>query len=73
MLNKLQFQNLAELQLQNLDQTLSEQKFSFLTKPQLQNLQQFVANTILISYAPTLLWLLLQMSQSLTPHQGRKH
>ena len=65
-----------KLQIQNLDQTLcskSEQKFSFLTKPQLQNLQQFVANTILISYAPTLLWLLLQMSQSLTPHQGRKH
>ena len=52
MLNKLQFQNLAELQLQNLDQPLcskSEQKFSFLTKPQLQNLQQIVANTILIS------------------------
>ena len=73
---KLQLQILPELQLQNLDQTLcskSEQKFSFLTKPQLQNLQQFVANTILISYAPTLLWLLLQMSQSLTPHQGRKH
>ena len=27
----------------------SEQKFSFLTKPQLRNLQQIVANTILIS------------------------
>ena len=41
MLNKLQFQNLAELQLQNLDQPLcskSEQKFSFVTKPQLPNL-----------------------------------
>ena len=40
-----------ELQLQNLDQTLcskSEQKFSFMTKPQLPNLQQTVANTILI-------------------------
>ena len=40
-----------ELQLQNLDQTLcskSEQKFSFMTKPQLPNLQQTVADTILI-------------------------
>ena len=40
-----------ELQLQNLDQTLcskSEQKFSFMTKPQLLNLQQTVANMILI-------------------------
>ena len=45
-------QILPELQLQNLDQPLcskSEQKFSFLTKPQLRNLQQIVANTILIS------------------------
>ena len=51
-LAKLQLQILPELQLQNLDQTLcskSEQKFSFLTKPQLRNLQQIVANTILIS------------------------
>ena len=40
-----------ELQLQNLDQTLcskSEQKFTFMTKPQLLNLQQTVANMILI-------------------------
>ena len=40
-----------ELQLQNLDQTLcskSEQKFSFMTKPQLLNLQQTLANMILI-------------------------
>ena len=40
-----------ELQLQNFDQTLwskSEQKFSFMTKPQLLNLQQTVANMILI-------------------------
>ena len=45
-------QILPRLQLQNLDQTLcskSEQKFSFLTKPQLRNLQQIVANMILIS------------------------
>ena len=52
MLNKLQLQILPELQLQNLDQPLcskSEQKFSFLTKPQLRNLQQIVANMILIS------------------------
>ena len=45
-------QILPELKLQNLDQPLcskSEQKFSFLTKPQLQNLQQIVANTILTS------------------------
>ena len=51
-LAKLQLQILPELQLQNLDQTLgskSEQKFSFLTKPQLRNPQQIVANTILIS------------------------
>ena len=49
MLNKLQFQNLAELQLQNLDQPLcskSEQKLSFMTKRQLPN-QQTVANMIL--------------------------
>ena len=42
---------LHELQLQNIDQTLcskSEQKFSFMTKPQLLNLQQTVANTFLI-------------------------
>ena len=47
-----QLQILPELQLQNLDQPLcskSEQKFIFLTKPQLRNLQQIVANTILIS------------------------
>ena len=45
-------QILPELKLQNLDQPLcskSEQKLSFLTKPQLRNLQQIVANTILIS------------------------
>ena len=50
-LTKLQLQILPELQLQNFDQTLcskSEQKVSFLTKPQLPNLQQTVANTILI-------------------------
>ena len=44
-------QILPELQLQNLDQTLcskSEQKFSLLTKPQRRNLQQIVANMILI-------------------------
>ena len=49
-LTKLQLQILPELQLQNLDQTLcskSEQKFSFLTKPELPILQQTVANTIL--------------------------
>ena len=49
MLNKLQLQILPELQRQNLDQPLcskSEQKFSFMTKPQLPNLQQTVANTI---------------------------
>ena len=43
---------LPELQLQNLDQTLCskyEQKFSFITKPQLPNLQQTVAYTILFS------------------------
>ena len=43
---------LPDFQHQNLDQTLcskSEQKFSFLTKPQLRNLQQIVANKILIS------------------------
>ena len=42
---------LVKLQLQNLDQSLwskSEQKFNFITKPQLPNLQQTVANTILI-------------------------
>ena len=42
---------LPELQLQNLDQTLyskSEQMFSFITKPQLPNMQQTVANMILI-------------------------
>jgi len=45
-------QILPELQLQNLDQTLcskSQQKVSFLTKPQLPNLQQIVANKISIS------------------------
>ena len=44
-------QILPELKFQNLDQTLcsrSEQKFSFMTKPQLPNLQQTVADTILI-------------------------
>ena len=48
----LQRQILPEFQLQNLDQPLcskSQQKFSFLTKTQLQNLQQIVANAILIS------------------------
>ena len=47
---------LLELQHQNLDQTLcskSKQKFSFLTKPQPPNLQQIVANTILISNSYT--------------------
>ena len=42
---------LPELQLQNLDETLcwkSEQKFGFITKPQLPSMQQTVANTILI-------------------------
>ena len=42
---------LTELQLQNLDHTLcskSEQMFSCMTKPELPNLQQTVANTILI-------------------------
>jgi len=51
-LTKLQLQNLApELQLQNFDQFLyskPEQKFSFMTEPQFANLQQTVANTILI-------------------------
>ena len=50
-LNKLLLQILPELQLQNLDQTLwskSEQKFNFMTKPSLPNLQQAVANTFLI-------------------------
>ena len=40
-----------ELQLQNLDHPLcskSEQKISFMTRPQLPNLQQTVAATILI-------------------------
>ena len=40
-----------ELQIKNLDQILcskSEQKFSFMTKPQLPNLQQTVANSILL-------------------------
>ena len=51
-LTELQLQILPELQLQNFDQTLcskSEQKVSFLTKPQLPNLQQIVANKIIIS------------------------
>ena len=42
---------LPELQHQNLDQTLcskSEQKFGFITKPQLPSMQQTVANTIFI-------------------------
>ena len=46
------FKILPELQLQNFDQTLcskSEQKVSFLTKPQLPYLQQIVANKIIIS------------------------
>ena len=46
------FKTSPALQLQNLDQTLyfkSKQKFSFMTKPQLRNLQQIVANTIPIS------------------------
>ena len=50
-LAKLQMQILPELQLQNLDQALcskSEQKFSLLAKPQRRNLQQIVANMILI-------------------------
>ena len=49
---KLQLQTLSELQLKKFDQTLcskSEQKFSFLNKPQLPNLQQIVANTAIIS------------------------
>ena len=51
MLNKLQFQNLAELQLQNLDQTLcskSEQKL-FITKPHLPNLHQTVASSSILA------------------------
>ena len=43
-------QILPELKLQNRDQPLcskSEHKFSFLTKPQLRNLQQIVANIII--------------------------
>ena len=51
MLNKFQLQILPELQIQNLDQILcskSEQKFSFMNNPQRPNLQQTVANTILI-------------------------
>ena len=51
-LTKLQLQISPLLQLRNLDQTLcskSEQKFSFLTKPQPPNLPQIVANTILIT------------------------
>ena len=50
MLNRLQLQHL-ELQLQNLDQPLclkSEQKCSFRTKRPLPNLQQTVANAIII-------------------------
>ena len=42
---------MPELQLKNLDQTLcskSEQKFGFMTKPQLANMQQTVGDTILI-------------------------
>ena len=42
-LTKFQLQMLPEFQLQNLDQTSysqSEQKFNFMTKPQLPNLQQ---------------------------------
>ena len=45
------FKITPELQLQNLDQNLCskyEQKFSFMTKPQLPNLQQTVANMILV-------------------------
>ena len=40
---------LPELQLQNLDETMcwkSEQKFGFITKPQLPSMQQTVANMI---------------------------
>ena len=51
-LTKFQLQISPLLQLRNLDQTLcseSEQKFSFLTKPQLPNLPQIVANTILVT------------------------
>ena len=50
---KIQLQILPELQLHYLDQTLcsksNQQRFSYLTKPQLPNLQQIVANTIFIS------------------------
>ena len=49
--NLFTIQILPELQFQNPDQTLcsrSEQKFSFMTKPQLPNLQQTVSGTILI-------------------------
>ena len=48
----LSFKITPYLQLQNLDQTLyskSEQKFSFMTIPQLPNLQQTVANMIHIT------------------------
>ena len=51
-LTKLQLQISPLLQLRNLDQTLcskSEQKFSFLTKPELPNLQRAVAKPILIT------------------------
>ena len=44
MMNKLQLQNLAWTLCSK-----SEQKFSFMTKPQLPNLQQTFANTILIT------------------------
>ena len=47
--NLFTIQILPELQFQNLDQTLcsrSEQKFSFMTKPQLPSLQQSIANMI---------------------------
>ena len=46
------FKTSTELQTQTPDQNLcwkSEQKFSFMTKPQLPDLQRTVANTILIS------------------------
>jgi len=49
--NLFTIQILPELQFQSLDKTLcsrSEQKFSLMTKPQLPDLQQTVAGTILI-------------------------
>ena len=51
----------------NLDQTLcskSEQKISFMTKPQLPNLQQTVAIMILINISNSVEWPILQADYS---------